>query len=85
MRYLYPCVLQEEEGGGFIVSFPDVPGANTCGDDRAEALVMAEARSRGRFGWSVAGWPSKAGLREWRSLTRTSLPTRPAAAHVSTG
>ena len=24
------------------MSFPDVPGANTCGDDRAEALEMAE-------------------------------------------
>ena len=43
MRYLYPCVLEQEEGGGFVVSFPDVPGANTCGDDRAEALAMAEA------------------------------------------
>ena len=42
MRYLYPCVLEQEEGGGFVVSFPDVPGANTCGDDRAEALAMAE-------------------------------------------
>ena len=42
MRYVYPCVLTPEEGGGFFVSFPDVPGANTCGDDRAEALEMAE-------------------------------------------
>ena len=42
MRYVYPCVLTPEEDGGFFVSFPDVPGANTCGDDRAEALEMAE-------------------------------------------
>ena len=42
MRYVYPCVLAPEEGGGFFASFPDVPGANTCGDDRAEALEMAE-------------------------------------------
>ena len=42
MRYVYPCVLTPDEGGGFVVSFPDVPGANTCGDDRAEALEMAE-------------------------------------------
>ena len=42
MRYVYPCVHTPEEGGGFFVSFPDVPGANTCGDDRAEALEMAE-------------------------------------------
>ena len=42
MRYVYPCVLAPEEGGGFFVTFPDVPGANTCGGDRAEALEMAE-------------------------------------------
>lgn len=42
MRYAYPCVLTAEEGGGFSVSFPDVPEAITCGEDRAEALAMAE-------------------------------------------
>ena len=42
MRYAYPCVLTPEEGGGFSVSFPDVPEAITCGEDRAEALAMAE-------------------------------------------
>ena len=42
MRYAYPCVLTPEEDGGFSVSFPDVPEALTCGDDRAEALAMAE-------------------------------------------
>ncbi len=42
MRYAYPCVLNPEEEGGFYVVFPDVPGALTCGDDRAEALEMAE-------------------------------------------
>ena len=42
MHYVYPCVLTPEEEGGFFVSFPDVPGALTNGDDRAEALAMAE-------------------------------------------
>ena len=42
MRYAYPCVLTPEENGGFSVSFPNVPEALTCGDDRAEALAMAE-------------------------------------------
>ncbi|MYD63796.1 MAG: type II toxin-antitoxin system HicB family antitoxin [Gemmatimonadetes bacterium] len=42
MRYLYPCILTPEKEGGFFVSFPDVPGALTCGDDRIEALEMAE-------------------------------------------
>ena len=42
MRYVYPCVLHEEEGGGYWVSFPDVKGANTGGSTREEALEMAE-------------------------------------------
>ena len=42
MRYVYPCILHPEEGGGFYVVFPDVRGALTCGDDRTEALEMAE-------------------------------------------
>ena len=42
MFYVYPCVLNSEEGGGFHVSFPDVPGALTGGKDRDEALAMAE-------------------------------------------
>ena len=42
MRYVYPCNLNPEEGGGFYVSFPDVRGALTSGKDRAEALDLAE-------------------------------------------
>ena len=46
MRYAYPCNLEpeEEEGfeGAFTVSFPDIPGALTCGYDRGEALENAE-------------------------------------------
>ena len=42
MRYVYPCVLHAEEGGGYWVSFPDVKGANTGGSTREEALGMAE-------------------------------------------
>lgn len=38
MRYAYPCVLASEEDGGYSVSFPHVPEALTCGDDREEAL-----------------------------------------------
>ena len=41
MRYIYPCTLTPEEEGGFFASFPDVPGALTCGDDRAETLELA--------------------------------------------
>jgi len=42
MEYAYPCVLRSEPGGGFSVHFPDVPEALTCGDDRDDALAMAE-------------------------------------------
>ena len=42
MRYAYPCVLTPEKDGGYSVSFPNVPEALTCGDDRDEALAMAE-------------------------------------------
>ena len=42
MRYAYPCVLTPEGQGGYAVSFPNVPEALTCGDDRVEALAMAE-------------------------------------------
>ena len=41
MRYAYPCVLTPEKDGGYSVSFPNVPEALTCGDDRDEALAMA--------------------------------------------
>lgn len=42
MRYAYPCILTPEPEGGFLVQFPDIPGAATCGDDLTEALEMAE-------------------------------------------
>ena len=42
MRYAYPCILTPEPEGGFMVQFPDIPGAATCGDDLPEALEMAE-------------------------------------------
>lgn len=42
MRYVYPCILEPEDDGGFFVRFPDVPEALTGGETRAEALAMAE-------------------------------------------
>lgn len=42
MRYAYRCVLTPEKNGGYSVSFPNVPEALTCGDDRDEAIAMAE-------------------------------------------
>ena len=42
MIYSYPCQLTPDEDGGLVATFPDVPEAITGGDDRAEALAMAE-------------------------------------------
>jgi antitoxin HicB len=36
----YPVDLAEDEGT-VLATFPDIPGAITCGDDEAEALVHA--------------------------------------------
>jgi antitoxin HicB len=41
MRFAYPATF-EPEAGGYVVSFRDVPGANTEGDDEAEALAEAQ-------------------------------------------
>lgn len=37
----YPMELQANELGGYDVTFPDIPEAITCGDDRDHALAMA--------------------------------------------
>jgi antitoxin HicB len=37
----YPVVLQAQDEGGFVVTFPDVPEAITQGDDEEEALLYA--------------------------------------------
>ena len=43
MLYAYPCQLTpDEEDGGLVATFPDVPEAITGGNDRSEALAMAE-------------------------------------------
>ncbi len=41
MRYVYPAMLEPDDGGGYVVSFPDVPEALTAGDTRDEALAEA--------------------------------------------
>lgn len=37
----YPATLTPDEGGGFVVTFRDIPEAITQGDTEAEALEMA--------------------------------------------
>ncbi len=47
-RYLYPAIFAFEEDG-IAVSFPDLPGCNTCGDTQEEAMSMAQDALRGHL------------------------------------
>lgn len=40
-KCFYPALFHKEEGGGFWVSFPDIPECLTRGDDMAKAYEMA--------------------------------------------
>ena len=50
MKLVYPAVFTpyEDESGGYVVVFPDLPGCVTGGDDMAEAIFMAVDAARGR-------------------------------------
>lgn len=39
--YIYPAIFEAEEKG-YNISFPDLPGAFTCGDSLEESLYMAK-------------------------------------------
>ena len=58
MQYAYPCNLisYEEEGEGFLVTFPDVPEAITGGQTREESLVLAEDALVGCPCYVRSGW-----------------------------
>ena len=45
MKYTFPCNIApdtEEGGWGFVVSFPDIYGANTGGKTFKESIILAE-------------------------------------------
>lgn len=42
MKYAYPAIFTKEESGVYSVYFPDLEGCYTCGDNLADALMMAE-------------------------------------------
>ena len=44
MRYTYPCNIEgnEQDGDGFVATFPDLEGAVTGGFTFKEAIIMAE-------------------------------------------
>lgn len=41
-KYIYPAIFTPEDGGSFSISFPDIDGCFTCGDDLADGMEMAE-------------------------------------------
>ena len=43
MEYVYPAIFASVDEGGYVVSFPDLPGAYSQGDDLCEALRMAQS------------------------------------------
>ena len=47
-RYIFPAVFSYD-GDGVAVSFPDLPGCNTCGTDQDEAVLMAQDALRGHL------------------------------------
>lgn len=34
-------IIEDEDEGGFVVSYPDLPGCLTCGDTMESALINA--------------------------------------------
>lgn len=50
MKLFYAAIFENCEEGGYSVSFPDLPGCFTEGDDLAEAMEMAEEAA---CGWLV--------------------------------
>lgn len=40
-KYVYPAIFTQEENSMYSVSFPDIDGCATCGDDLPQAIEMA--------------------------------------------
>jgi len=80
MVYAYPCNLTPDEDGGLVASFPDVPEAITCGENRSRALEMAEdALATALAGYVQEKWeiPVPSALDEGQDLV--AVPTVVAA------
>jgi len=52
MMHIYPARFEPAEEGGFNITFPDLPGAITCGDNLKEAMYMAQD-CLGGFLWAM--------------------------------
>ncbi|MEJ8546617.1 type II toxin-antitoxin system HicB family antitoxin [Brevibacillus borstelensis] len=57
-KYIYPAVFDPNENGGYTVTFPDLPGCVTEGDNLDDALLMAaEAMALHLYGMERDGDP----------------------------
>jgi predicted RNase H-like HicB family nuclease len=57
-KYIFPAVFDPNENGGLTVTFPDLPGCVTEGDDLDEAMLMAaEAMALHLYGMEQDGDP----------------------------
>ena len=41
-KYIYPAIFTSEENGKFSITFPDIDGCYTCGDDLGDGMEMAQ-------------------------------------------
>ncbi len=41
-KYVYPAIFTPEGNGAFSITFPDLEGCYTCGDNLEDSLEMAE-------------------------------------------
>ena len=67
MDMRYPAILAEQKGGGYTVTFPDIPEIVTEGDDEAEALVQARNALDTVLAWYI---------RERKEIPQPSQPRR---------
>ena len=80
MVYAYPCNLTPDGDGALVATFPDVPEAITCGENRSQALEMAEdALATALAGYVQEKWeiPVPSALDEGQDLV--AVPTVVAA------
>ena len=43
MKYVFPAIFETAAEGGFVVSFPDLPGCYSQGDNLDDSLTMAHS------------------------------------------
>jgi len=43
MKYIYAAIFEDADEGGYVVSFPDLPGCYSQGDTLNEAFEMAQS------------------------------------------